>query len=293
RPTVSGLTMAAALAVVAAIMSLTMFSISQREAKKAASKHASDLKDLNDDLIRTNESRTVALRRAAVVAAERGTSLCEGGNPYHGLLCLANALETLPDGNSEIEKSIRLKLDGWSRDIAPILFFRETPEAKCMPGIMAFSLDERQMLYGEFQEDRAEVQVVDVASGQPVGQLMKHDSSVELGGFLPDGRTVVTVTKDLRLFRWAFDNAELPAPSVVKLKGVEVVEEETPTLGQFLLTCLDREGVNGFKRYQVWETTTGRPIGEPFAHAVEKQSVDGAARPESNQGRLNPAISPD
>src|SRR5262249_12488971 len=63
------------------------------------------------------EARAEAKRLSARRVMQRGVGLCENGDLGAGLLWLVHSLETLPAGEKDLDRSLRLLLDGWGRQL--------------------------------------------------------------------------------------------------------------------------------------------------------------------------------
>ncbi len=272
RPALAAAMGLASAAAVSAIVLLVMFGISQNEAKKSAGKHLVEMREVNDNLTRIDENRKAALRRAAALAAGRGIALCQERKPSQGLLWLTQALEALPEGNDALEQSIRLHLAGWSRDVAPLIHVEDlVGTIQFEP--LAFSNDVKLMVVRvERDDDPTIAQVLELNTTRPIGKPMKHDAKILQADFAADAANVITLTADNQFHRWNYTTGEQIATGGSKLTGAAKSDRSSDWSsiggdGRFVLTVMSKKSLDGLTYFQLWDSMTAKPIGEPFLHA--------------------------
>jgi WD40 repeat protein len=67
-----------------------------------------------------SRARADAQRLSAGLLLERGVSQCEAGDVGAGLLWLVEGLQTVPEQDAALERSLRLMLGGWGRQLYPL-----------------------------------------------------------------------------------------------------------------------------------------------------------------------------
>jgi WD40 repeat protein/serine/threonine protein kinase len=119
---------------------------------------------------------------------------------------------------------------------------------------VAFSPDGRTILHGTL-DWRA--YLWDATTGQPAGEPLQHDDSVEAVAFSPDGKTMLTGSLDKKAKLW----------DAVTRKLLQTLEHEGGVLtGAFSPDSTEvlTAGQDGTAR--LWDAATGRPVGTPMQH---------------------------
>jgi eukaryotic-like serine/threonine-protein kinase len=155
---------------------------------------------------RAEASRQEHQRVSAGLMMERGISFCEQEQLGRGLLWLARGLELVPPEDVALEQSFRTLLGGWGRRLPTqrvILQFRASVESA------AVSPDGQTVLVGcadgtawIWQMDSEAVLspkgelVLSPVLGEPRPLPVGHRGPVRHVAFSPDGRTIVTGSRD-------------------------------------------------------------------------------------------------
>jgi WD40 repeat protein len=100
--------------------------------------------------------------------------------------------------------------------------------------------------------------VKDAATGKPIGKPFRHQSSILVAAFSPDGRIIVTGSVDRTARRWSADTGE-PIGEPIPHDGPVTAVVFSPDGSSFLT-------VTSFKTVRIWETATARPTGKPLSH---------------------------
>jgi tetratricopeptide (TPR) repeat protein len=107
----------------------------------------------------------------------------------------------------------------------------------------------------------------DAATGQPIGQPMRHEGRVLSVAFSPDGKTILTGCLDKTARLWDAATGQPVGSRLLHGQGVWVVGCSPD--GKLFLT----KSEDGIAR--LWNAATGEPIGRPFRQLVVNSS-DGA-----------------
>jgi WD40 repeat protein len=121
-----------------------------------------------------------------------------------------------------------------------------------------------------------------LADGQPTGRVLTHGGAVSALGFSPDGRRVVTLSKESTLRLWAADagggkperSTGVPIGSIARLWSADDGQPVGRPMGRSesvaawvfssdsrLLLIIEDDGTA-----QLWNTAAATPIGRPLPH---------------------------
>ena len=98
----------------------------------------------------------------------------------------------------------------------------------------------------------------DAATGQPVGEPLRHDDYVTAASFSPDGSRVVTASWDKTARVWDATTGQ-PVGEPLRHDDKVTAAFFSPD-GSRVVTSSDD------KTARVWDATTGQPVGEPLRH---------------------------
>ncbi|TAN47123.1 MAG: hypothetical protein EPN21_18370 [Methylococcaceae bacterium] len=116
--------------------------------------------------------------------------------------------------------------------------------------------------------DAKTIQLVDVVTGQAIGELLRHEAPVIYAVFSPDGRHIATADAEGHVRLW---NAQVSVPLGEPMRHDDLIRSVTYRLdGRRLVTASD----DGSAR--LWDARSGAPQGEPLWHR-QKLSVWHAA----------------
>jgi WD40 repeat protein len=187
----------------------------QRETDKALADARKNAQDAIDN-------RHWAERQSVELVCDRGLALCEQGEVATGLLWLARSLEIgeRSGGSEDLRRDIRVNLAMWSRELHPVqqvlehhagneaLALVETDPDKAPKGNPGpYNLGQRALV---FRPDGSALltcknrscSLWNTATGQPLGPALQHDDTIYSAAFSPDGRTILTGTKNGRIGFW-------------------------------------------------------------------------------------------
>ncbi len=104
-------------------------------------------------------------------------------------------------------------------------------------------------------------QVWDAASGKKHGAPMKHDGRIISAQFSPDSQRVVTASEDKKARLWDATSGKLLAAPVKDERRFDsyIDSAQFSPDSQRIVTAVN-------KTAQVWDTTSGQPIGKPMEH---------------------------
>ena len=204
------------------------------------------------------EQQELALQ-LALGYMQRGLLLCEEGDVSKGLLWLARALKSLPEGNEKMDRVIRLNLAAWQRQLAsPVAIMQHPDEIR----YATFSPDGRSILTA--CEDHT-ARLWAVPSGEPIGRPMEHRDTVQMAVFSPDGQAVATASLDGTARLW--DSATCaPLGKPMQHEAPVLAVAFSPDGKTVLTGSVD-------KTARLWRFPTGEPITAPLRHGSAVQAV--------------------
>jgi WD40 repeat protein/tRNA A-37 threonylcarbamoyl transferase component Bud32 len=208
---------------IAALLSTTVVSL------VFAFRETQNAKNLGDALAVSETNRREAERRLAENYLDRGLNLCEQGEIGVGLLWLARALETAPEGQVDLQWAIRANLAGWAPRLHSLTAILEHDGPVLA---VAFTPDGKTILTGS--ED-GKVRFWDAATGERIDRILTLPGGVRALALSPDGRTLVTVRGE---------------PSELFMNQ-----------GNGYTNPNIRTEAGGIIRF--WETATGKPLSPP------------------------------
>jgi WD40 repeat protein/tRNA A-37 threonylcarbamoyl transferase component Bud32 len=285
--------LAAAFLIMAATVS-TIFAVYRAEAARRLTVALGQSEENRRKLSETT-------KKAAHLAFRQGLNLCEQGDAAAGMLWLGQSLEIATRAaDKDLERVIRLNLDGWRRQVNPL---RAILPHQSAVSAVAFSPDGKIIVTGSKD---GMVQPWDAATAKPVGQPLKHQDPVHAIGFSPDGTTIITGSGDSPNLRDMRGEARLwdaatgqPFGPRLRHNGPVLAAAFSPD-GQLILTAstdntaklweaatgklratLDHTDVvraiafnpdgrtvltASWRAAQLWDVATGRRVGQPFRH---------------------------
>jgi WD40 repeat protein/serine/threonine protein kinase len=250
---VSGLATAAFLAVFAMSLGFALYQTNMNERLTVAAAH------LEQQQKQTQAALNRAERQAALLALDRGMSLCEQGEVRRGLLWLARSLEItsqLPPADAvDLEWGLRANLAHWSCEIFPL---RSLLPQKKGTRRVAISPDGKLILTASWED--TEVQAWETACGKPLGSPFASSYLLDLA--IPaDGRPLALGARRDETFAQLVDaltglGPPLPQPGIQHV-GVGVTLSPD---GRLALTA----GTD--YTAQLWEARSGKRLGSPLRH---------------------------
>ncbi len=263
------------------------------------------------DAERARSAEARERRQAELLAAEmvfrRGLALCEQGNVAVGQLWFARGLGMMPHDELALANVFRANLGSWSRRLTPLQHIFDQAQALTQA---AFSPDGRLVVTAG--ADRTG-RLWDAHTGQPVGELLLHNSGVEKVLFSPDGRLLATAAADAAIWLWEVPSGKLLGQLRAHSQPIRDVSFSPD--GQTLATASDDDSAilwdvatrqprdmrlqhhghvwaiefspNGTliatgsadQTAQLWDATTGKSLGEPLRHMSWVWDI--AFRPDS------------
>lgn len=216
------------------------------------------------DKISQEQANTAAALRqsqelAATLALDRGLGLCEQGEVGRGMLWLVRSLELVPDDATELQRVIRINLGGWRSQLR---VQRHQFRGANLAWRVGFHPDGK-LVFTAFLD--GSVQLWNTATGEPHGQLMKHDKEVVSFAFSSDGELLATASRDLTVRLW--DTATGKQLSELPRHPKPVSALTFSPDSKTLLTACD----DGACRF--WEAATGRAVGDPLQHGGNVTAV--------------------
>jgi WD40 repeat protein/serine/threonine protein kinase len=244
---------AAVVALVAGVVGLGAVSGLQARANGALRKaHDATTKALGE----TREAKRatdVALgesrRLLAQLALDRALGLCEQGHADYGLLWLARGLQLAPARASELQRLLRLSLDGWRHQVHPV---RAILEHQAQVLTVAIRPDGQAMLTGGYDY----VARLWDAQGKPLADPWQHESAVGTVIFGPDGKSVLTLSYAGVAQLWDVASGKhLGKPIHERVHAVAWSRD-----GKAILTG------SWDQTARLWDAVTQKSIGGPMKH---------------------------
>lgn len=257
----------AAAALIAAItlllLSVTTFSLVLAERERQT---ADDLQNINNDLIKEQKEKDVALKSARVAAArlalDRGLILCDQGDASRGLVALTRALAAAMEaGDEDLESAVRFNLAAWERQIWRLRAALSPPDGV---RVINAALNAEGTLVAVALTNQT-VQLWSAAEGKE-GQLqhvLSHAEGANVRGidvhFSADARLLMTRTeKAVHLWNVATGK---PVFAPLRHKNMVTAAALDPA-GKFLLTG-DEKG-----SARLWDAQNGQELGDGFQHKL-------------------------
>ncbi len=285
---------AAAILLVAIVSSIATFLVNR--ARQAADQLAVDNFDLARKQSEANtklQSQAVELnRQLAHNLYERANGQLAQGKLEQGIAYLEAAYEKTPEAD-QLRRSIANVMGGWA-ELAPICLPNlaevstawfspdgSTVFTGCADGsarlwdsatgrpigepmrhdgpirVSVFSRDGRTLLTGS---DDKSARLWDARTGKPIGEPMKHDDKVYSVAIDPSGSTIVTASFDWTTHRWDARTGKPLNDAIVR--RIQVFGSSPD--GALFVTANPFAVVGSPTAARLWETRTGKPVGEPM-----------------------------
>jgi WD40 repeat protein/serine/threonine protein kinase len=230
---------------------------------------------------------------SANLMLERGVALCEGGECGPGLLWVARALETAPDDEVELNRSARLVLGGWGRQLRlPLAVFPQSGEVEAAAlspdgSTLAAAVGNLVNLWrtdairpyttpllhggpvtavafnpaGSYLATASKdgfVRLWDVRTGRSRGVPLRHDGPVEIVAFSPDGHQMLSAAADRTVRRWDPTSGQSRGEP---LRHASAVQAAIFSPDSKLIATARADGT-----VQLWDAANGRALLLPLAH---------------------------
>jgi WD40 repeat protein len=196
----------------------------------------------------------------------------------NGLLWLARGLEAVPEDEAALQRSFRVLLAGWSRQIHPVkqVFpigraqFVRSPDGRILV-TTASKVPKSEF----FKGSEAEIRLWDAATGKPLGQPIPPPTDYfNRVAFSPDGKFLVMAYRDqpgnrLLVIRFWDVATRQPVgkPMLQSQKADEIrylnVIAFSPD-GKRLVTHYSQSHPESREEIRLWEVPTGKAVGEPL-----------------------------
>jgi eukaryotic-like serine/threonine-protein kinase len=194
----------------------------------------------------------------AAQALDLAVSLCQAGDVDQGLLWLAWAMEKAPADAGDLRQNIRQQLVDWYR----VRNGRAVLPDQALDALL-LSPDGKTILTRTSQALAA--QVYDAATGEPVGEPLRHPHALWEVGFGADDKPLpVCLLAASRLW----ERNVLAPPSASPWHQAAVQDTLLSPDGTLLLTW------GADRTVRLWDAATGLPACPPLVHAGEINAAD-------------------
>jgi hypothetical protein len=157
-----------------------------------------------------------ARRRSAQLALDRAIGLCEQGYIGRGTLMMAATLRTVDEGDTDLQRLLRLNLASWIDRLNPIRGFAGAGDDVQV----SFGLEGRLLITGS-ADGRAQVWEAD--TGLPSGPPLAHGVELSAVALSPDGQTALTGARDGTVALWDVASGRRKRREQRDVKPVRVV----------------------------------------------------------------------
>ncbi len=250
-------------------------------------------------VVRSERDKTQ--EKTAMLFLEKGASLSAAGDAGRGVLWMSRSLELCPASAPDLQQSIRGALQSTSSTIhtlreiyqspGPTIITAYSPDGKSLllGGKSAYLIDlatgQRRSAVqetpgdeisgGAFTADgkffaistqKGVIRIASVSSGEVVEPVIMHPGTIKSIAFSPDGRDLLVGAQSsnrqprhtaLQVYDWAQRKPGLVFPCKSDLYCVAYSPD-----GQTIATASREE-----RSAQLWNATTGKPVGSPMLHA--------------------------
>ncbi len=207
---------------------------------------------------------------------ERGINELEHGDPARGLAVLGQAYRAANEANDiGLRHGVCLLLGAWQSTSKRRIFHEGWVDAVAFSpdgtriatvtvdnvyhfrpmGIPGWQVHEEVLVRANMVRGSM-VRLWDAATGQPLGQLLRHDAYVWAVAFSPDGKKVATGSDMARL--WDIATGQ-PLGSPMKHKSFVLAVAFSPDGKKVATASADQTA-------RLWDGSTGQPLGQPMAH---------------------------
>jgi WD40 repeat protein/serine/threonine protein kinase/tetratricopeptide (TPR) repeat protein len=264
----------------AALVAVTIIStfLATIQAKSAAQQTKAN-EELRREQARTQEalqevdSKLNELRKnSAWAAAERGRSLVERGEFHRGSLWLTRGLELAPPSEADLQLAIRTSLGSLQGEV-PIL--RSVFPQPYLPISACISPDGKRIAIGggTLESRKGGAQLLDLASGQPIGQALEVSGFVTGLAFSPDGTTLLTGSIDENARLWDTATGRLIGELALDNPGDNYAVAFSPD-GKTIAIGDSRGNL------RLWDAGTRKPIGQPLRHPRQSEILSVSFSPD-------------
>jgi WD40 repeat protein/tRNA A-37 threonylcarbamoyl transferase component Bud32 len=203
--------------------------------------------NLRGALATSEHERRRAQEQLAERSFDRALVECERGDVGLGLLWMARSLETAPEGAEDLRGALRASLAGWRSRLFAL--------TDCHPGagkILAFDPDGRTAWAAE---PDGSVRRRVLATGEPVGLPLSHDSKVTAVAVSQDGNFVLTAAGPVARL-WEVATGKL-GPTFHPPGALDAIALSPD--GQTVLTAdRPREAAGPPTTIRLWDARSGR-----------------------------------
>jgi WD40 repeat protein len=251
----------AAVALVAVVALAVSFALHQN---RAAARLLVEQEHTSRAFEKAEKQYALAERRSALLALDRGLTLCDQGSIGRGMLWLTQSLEIsarLPGAEAgDLQRQARAHLAAWRGRLVPLRAVLADPRLGA--GSLAFSPDGRTIVTGGWD---GIARLWESATGKPIDLPRRIDAKGVAVAFSPDGKWILTTVVDNTACLWEIATGKRIGPPLQHPNQVIAVAFRPD--GRTVLTGSE----DGIAR--MWEVPDGRPIGPPLVHRGPVRAV--------------------
>ena len=242
-------TAAGALAVVLVIAALALYAL--HKSRVAKRETASATRHAAEEAIQRQRAEAAATETKMTLAAadfSQAVRLIAESKGNDALAYLARSLSADPANGAAVTRlTTLLAFHSWMLPVASFQVSNAVSSAH-------FSPDGKRIVIA--WEDRA--RVCDAQSGQPVTEVLKHESKLRAVQFSPDGTRIVAASEDGKARVWNVQTGGL-VTELAKHGGPVRSAQFSPDSKRIVTASDDRTA-------RVWDAQSGRPLAEALKH---------------------------
>jgi WD40 repeat protein len=220
-------------------------------------------KERNEETARAQEAIRKTQLVEAHLALERAMNYCHRDEVVQGLLWLARGLEVVPADESELQRSFRHLLAGWSQEISPL--------KQVFPSVGSWPPSPDGKVIAERNTTGA-IQLRDAETFKPVGKPFVHAGRDFRMVFSPDSKILATAGYEKSAEGYTIQFWDVATQERVGLPiHLKSSHPDKEHLYRVLfspdsrrLITLHNHNRDEFGGARLWEVPTGKPVGDPL-----------------------------
>ncbi|MBT6485303.1 MAG: protein kinase [Planctomycetaceae bacterium] len=228
--------------------------------RKTAGLERKATKKARDATEREKQARSLADATVAQAYFDRGLTLCQENNIHEGVHWMARGLNVLPNNNHELDQVIRLNLASWANKLYKL------KEMRTWKHMLAVSPGVESVLIQSQTGDGRKLKLLDVRTGEQLGIFRTRNVRGPSSSTISANNQFVILRQSARP---GLMSDKFEVWDAVNGKLILENDEDTASHGGVVALSFSPDSrVVAILREdgsaQVWETETGKPVGEPI-----------------------------